>query len=72
MRYFGCPVMESAPRLRPWNELSRATISILPLDTPLPCERIIFTAASMASVPELQKKVRCRPLILASFSASLP
>ena len=25
-----------------------------------PCERIIFSAPSMASVPELQKKVRCK------------
>jgi len=43
--------------LRPWNELSSETISILLLDTLLPCERIIFTAPSIASVPELQKNL---------------
>ena len=26
-RYFSCPVMESAPMVRPWNELSSAITS---------------------------------------------
>ena len=33
---------------------------------------IIFNPPSIASAPELQKKVRCKPLAFASRSASLP
>ena len=32
-----------------------------------PCARTILSAPSMASVPELQKKTRCRPLISAEL-----
>ena len=72
LRYFAWPVTEIAPMVRPWKELSSETISyfsglILP-----PWERTILIAASMASVPELQKKLRSSPLISASRFASGP
>ena len=41
-------------------------------DSAFPCERIIFSAPSMASAPELQKKLRFRPLTFARRSASRP
>ena len=71
-RYFCCPVIDSAPNVRPWNELSSATISYLSGAIFRPCERTIFSAPSIASVPELQKKLRCKPLASASRFASGP
>ena len=50
-RFAGWPVTESAPSVRPWNEPSSATISVLPVAL-----RAHLIAASFASAPELQKK----------------
>ena len=49
--------METAPAVRPWNELSRATSP----ERPGVASRANLIAASFASVPLLQKKARERP-----------
>jgi hypothetical protein len=52
----GCPVAESAPNVRPWNEPSSATTPCLPVAL-----RANFIAASFASAPELQKNAWAPP-----------
>src|SRR5687768_4247664 len=64
-RFAGCPVTESAPHVRPWNEPSSATISVLP-----DALRAYFSAASIASAPELQKNACAPPKRWDSRSAS--
>ena len=54
-RFEGCPVAESAPVVRPWNEPSSATIPLFPV-----ASRAYLSAASIASAPELQKNA-CAP-----------
>ena len=54
-RFEACPVAERAPAVRPWNELSSATIPLLPV-----ASRAYLSAASIASAPELQTKA-CAP-----------
>ncbi len=44
--------------VRPWNEFSSATSSIFSGEILRPCALAILSAASFASVPELQKKTR--------------
>jgi hypothetical protein len=51
-RLSGWPVRASAPMVRPWNALSAAMILGRPVS------RAILKAASLASVPELQKNTR--------------
>ncbi len=55
----------SAPCVRPWNEFSSATISGRPV-----AFRAHLSAASIASVPELQKKAREPPNRAESSPAS--
>ena len=69
-RYFG--VIESEPRVRPWNAFSNATTrtrSFWP--TPKKWWRASLSIASLASVPELQKKARSKPVRRHSSSARL-
>ena len=66
-RFDGWPVAASAPWVRPWNEPSRATTTGFPV-----AFRAHFSDASIASVPELQKNARARPLISANRFASGP
>ena len=54
-RFPGCPVAESAPSVRPWNDPSSATIPGFPVAL-----RAYLSAASIASAPELQKNA-CAP-----------
>ena len=54
-RFAGWPVIDSAPIVRPWKEPSSATSPVFPVDL-----RAHFSAASTASVPELQKNA-CAP-----------
>ena len=60
--------METAPTVRPWKELSRATSP----ERPGYASRANLIAASFASVPLLQKKARERPESVTSRSASSP
>ena len=63
-RLDGWPVAARAPCVRPWNEPSRATTTGLPV-----AFRAHFSAAAIASVPELQKKARAPPNRAYSCSA---
>src|SRR5882757_6865682 len=68
-RYLACPVVEREPKVRPWNEPSRArkrdfpgfAEPLVPALLDWPYARAIFSAPSQASVPLLQKKARSRP-----------
>ena len=64
-RFAGCPVTDSAPSVRPWNEPSSATRPVLPVAL-----RAHFSAASTASVPELQKNAPAPPKRSESVAAS--
>ena len=64
-RFAGWPVTESAPHVRPWNEPSSATTPGLP-----DALRAYFSAASIASAPELQKNDCAPPNRAESCSAS--
>ena len=48
-----CAVADSAPNVRPWKPPTTLTIS-----PPAFARRASFSAASLASAPELQKKTR--------------
>ena len=61
----GWPVAASAPCVRPWNEPSSATTTGFPV-----AFRAHFSAASIASAPELQKNARAPPKRSESRSAS--
>ena len=63
-RFAGCPVTESAPSVRPWNEFSSATMPGLPVAL-----RAYLIADSTASAPELQKKASAPPKRSESSSA---
>ena len=65
VRFAGCPVTESAPSVRPWNEPSSVTNSVRPVAL-----RAHFSAASIDSAPELQKNDRAPPKRSESFAAS--
>jgi hypothetical protein len=58
-------VTASAPCVRPWNEPSSATTTGFPV-----AFRAHFSAASIASVPELQKNERAPPKRAERRSAS--
>ena len=64
-RLAGWPVAASAPCVRPWNEPSSATTTGFPVAL-----RAHFSAASIASAPELQKNERAPPKRSESSSAS--
>ena len=64
-RFAGCPVTESAPNVRPWNEPSSATTSVRPVAL-----RAHLSAASIDSAPELQKNALAPPKRSDSSAAS--
>jgi hypothetical protein len=69
--YFGVPVIASAPRVRPWNELWNA-MTLLRAGWPRPKKwwRASFNIASLASAPELQKNARSMPVRAQSAAAA--
>ena len=69
-RTLSCPVIDTAPSDRPWKEPSREMISYFSSRIAVPWARIILMPPSIASAPELQKKLRFNPLISANFFAS--
>ena len=70
--YLGWPVTEIAPSVRPEKDSSSAMMRYFSGLRARPWPLAILSAASTASAPLLQKKVRSRPLSRESRSASSP
>ena len=70
-RYFACPVVASAPSVRPWNEFAIMSkrVFVFPVCARA-CARAILIAHSHASVPLLQKNARPNPESVVSRAAS--
>src|SRR3990167_241775 len=66
----GLPVAESVAMERPWKAFSYTTTSGLSMPLSWPYLRAIFSAASLASRPELQKNTFCMPDSSTSLAAS--
>ncbi len=70
-QYFACPVIVTAPIVRPWNELHVETMSVRSRSSRVQWwRRASLRAPSLASVPVLAKKTRSKPVRRQSSAAS--